>query len=44
MHVLKLNKVTVDVSVFCPFIKDIILSNLKCTFIITVNRSSSIQG
>ena len=34
------NKMTIDLDVFSPFMKDIIVSNMNDTLVVTINKSS----
>ena len=34
------NKMTIDLDVFSPFMKDIIVSNMNGTLVVTIKRSS----
>ena len=40
MDKIKMDKKTIDLDVFSPFIEDIIVSNMNGTLVVTIKRSS----
>ena len=38
------DKMTIDLNVFCPFIEDIIVSNMNGTLVVTIKRNSKGYG